>query len=157
VGFFSRRRKRESATRESPNEAALGSFASSEGQPVVGRQVAGGQPAIEMQNLGGLDGLQALMQLGPMIQQAITTGNVQISQGEPQVLDMRGSDLGEEIKGIMSAHGIDTDAASANANVDASTYGEMQQQILAALARHGIDPGAAGSAVNFQVQPGEGE
>ena len=155
MGFFSRRRQRESAVPESANEPALGSFANPEGQEVVGQQVGGGQPgAIDLQNLGMTDGLAALSQLGPMIQQAIATGNVQISQGEPQVIDMRGSGLREEIMGIMSEHGVDPAAGTANTNVDA---GAMQQQILAALAKHGIDPGASGSSVNFQIQPDDGK
>jgi hypothetical protein len=158
VGFFSRRRKQESAIPPSANEQALGSFANPEGQPVVGQPVPGGQPgAIDLQSMGGVDGLAALAQLGPMIQQAMASGNVQISQGDPAVLDMRGSGLREEIMGIMSQHGIDTGGGSANQNVDASAYGDMQKQILEALAKHGIDPNASGSPVNFQIQPGEGE
>ena len=86
MGFFSRRRKRESAIPES-NAAALGSFANPEGQPVVGQQVGGGAPE-ELTGLGAMDGLAMLAQIGPMIQQAMASGNVQISQGEPQVLDM---------------------------------------------------------------------
>jgi hypothetical protein len=97
MGFFSRRKQKESAIPESSNEQALGSFANPEGQSVVGQQVGGGGPEIDLQNMGALGGLQTLMQLGPMIQQAMATGNVQISQGEPQVLDMRGSGLREEI------------------------------------------------------------
>jgi hypothetical protein len=153
VGFFSRRRKRESAIPESSNAQALGSFANAEGQPVIGQQVGGGQQSFDVQNVGGLDGLQTLMQLGPMIQQAIASGNVQITQGEPEVLDMRGSGLREEIMGIMSQHGIDPESATANQNIDAAAYGDMQQQLLAALAKHGIDPGASGSSVNFQISP----
>ena len=98
------------------------------------------------------DGLAALAQLGPMIQKAIAEGNVQIEHGESQTLDMRGTGLREEIIGIMQQHGIDAEAGTA-ANVDASAYGDMQQQILAALAKHGIDPGASGTSVNFQIDP----
>ncbi len=156
MGFFSRRRKRESAIPDPSTEAPLGSFASPEGQPVVGQQVGGGQPAVDLQGLGFTDGVTMLAQLGPMIQQAMATGNVQISQGEPQVLDMRGSGLREEIMGIMEQHGIDANSGTASQNVDASAYGNMQQEILQALAKHGIDPNAAGSSVNFQVSP-EGE
>ena len=151
MGFFSRRRKRESAIPESADERALGSFASGEGQPVVGEQVGGGQPSIDVQGLSGVDGLRALMQLGPMIQQAMASGNVQISHGEPQTIDMRGSELGDEIRQIMASHGIDPDGPSRE--VDASAYGDMQQQILEALAKHGIDADASGSSVNFQVEP----
>jgi hypothetical protein len=150
MGFFSRRKERESAIPDSANEQALGSFAKSEGQPVIGQQVAGGTPQFDLQNMGAMEGLQALMQLGPMIQQAMASGNVQISQGDPQVLDMRGSELGAEIRQIMANHGIDPDSQTAS-NVDASAYGDMQQQILQALANHGIDPNASGSSINFQI------
>ena len=144
MGFFSRRRKRESAIPDA-TDATLGSFAKSEGQPVVGQQVGGGQPAINVEGLSGLDGLQMLAQLGPMIQQAMASGNVQVFQGDPQVLDMRGTGLREEILGIMSEHGIDLASATANQDIDASAYGDMQQQILEALSKHGVntDPGGA--------------
>ena len=79
---------------------------------------------MNLQGLGAMDGLKMLAQLGPMIQQAMASGNVQISQGEPQVLDMRGSGLREEIIGIMNEHGIDPAAGTANQNIDASAYGE---------------------------------
>jgi hypothetical protein len=154
MGFFSRRRKRESAVPDS-TETTLGSFAKSEGQPVVGQQVGGGQPEINVEGLSGLDGLKMLAQLGPMIQQAMATGNVQISQGEPQVLDMRGTGLREEILGIMSEHGIDPAAGTASQNIDASGYGNMQQQIMEALARHGVpsDPTAANPSGYTEIQP----
>ena len=156
MGFFSRRKQRESAIPESANEEALGSFARSESQPVIGEQVGGGAPNIDIQGMSGLDGLQTLMQLGPMIQQAIASGNVQISHGEPQTLDMRGTELGDEIRQIMSSHGIDPNGASQN--IDASAFGDMQQQILQALASHGIDPNASGSNVQFNISTdGDGE
>ena len=155
--FFRRRRERESAIRpsaqvEQPSEA-LGSFASAEGQPVVGRQVGGDQVgSVEFGDVPGTaDGLADLSQLGPMIQKAIAEGDVQIEQGGSQTIDMRGSGLREEILGIMEQHGIDPESGTAQ-NVDASAYGDMQQQILEALARHGIDPGASGTAVNCQFE-----
>lgn len=151
MGFFSRRRKRESAIPDSTGEAALGSFASPEGQPVVGSQVGGGSP--DLASMGVADGLAALTQIGPMIQQAIASGNVQISQGEPQVLDLRGSGLREEILEIMGRHGIDPQKGVVDAGADASSYAEMQQQIMAALAKHGIDTGAGGASIN--LQPGQ--
>ena len=150
MGFFSRRRKRESAIQDSVNEqAALGSFANPEGQPVVGEQVGGGAP--DFGSMSTMDGLQALTQIGPMIQQAIASGNVQISQGEPQVLDMRGSGLREEIMEIMNQHGIDP-AQGVQPGSDTSGYMEMQQQIMAALAKHGINTGGS-APINFQ--PGQ--
>ncbi len=137
MGFFSNRRKRESAVPESPDQPALGSFASPEGQPVVGRQVGGGELADSFgEGLGAMDGLAVLAQLGPMIQQAMAQGNV---QGEAQTLDLRGTEIGEEIREIMSQHGIEPGGATAE-GVDADSLAGMQQQILQALARHGLDP-----------------
>jgi hypothetical protein len=132
--FFRRRRERESAippsaTAAEPSEA-LGSFASPEGQPVVGRQV----------------------DLGQTIENAIAQGNVQIEHGGSQTIDMRGTGLREEILEIMRQHGIDAESGAVE-SVDASAYGDMQQQILAALARHGIDPGASGTGIDFRIEP----
>ena len=129
MGFFSRRRKRESAIPDSTGETPLGSFASPEGQPVVGEQVGGGAP--DLASMGVADGLAALTQIGPMIQQAIASGNVQISQGEPQVLDMRGSGLREEILEIMGQHGIDPQKGVVDGSADPNSYAAMQQQIMA--------------------------
>jgi hypothetical protein len=80
-----------------------------------------------------------------MIQQAMTSGNVQVFQGDPQVLDMRGTGLREEILGIMSQHGIDPSSGTANSDIDASAYGDMQQQIMEALAKHGVNTNPAGN------------
>jgi hypothetical protein len=149
VGFFSNRRKRESAIPESSSDPALGSFASSEGQPVVGRQVGGGQPGgVQLEGLGAMDGLALLTQLGPMIQQAMAQGNVHVEQGAAQTIDARGTELGDEIREIMSQHGIEPGGAVAS-GVDANSLAGMQQQILQALAKHGIDSNAAGSSIQF--------
>jgi hypothetical protein len=139
VGIFSlfkSRREKESAV---PASAALGSFADPEGQPVVGEQVEGGQPA-ELGSLGGL------------IQQAIAQGNVEIEQGPAQTLDLRGTGLREQIVGIMREHGIDPDSGEAT-NVDASNYGDMQSQILEALKQHGLDLGSGATSFNIQAEP----
>jgi hypothetical protein len=154
VGFFSRRRKRESAIPES-TEAALGSFAKAEGQPVVGQQVGGGLPdGVTVQGMDAGDALAMLSQVGPMIQQAMASGNVQITQGEPQVINARGTELGEQLKAIMAQHGIDPDAGTVNAQGDTNSYMEMQQQIMQALAQHGVDPNASGSinVTNVQIE-----
>jgi hypothetical protein len=143
--FFKDRRAKESAV---PPSEALGSFANSEGQAVVGQQVGAGSANIHSVPAGGLD---ALTQLGPMIQRAIAEGNVQIEQGPSQTIDMRGTGLREEILGLMQQHGIDAESGTVR-SVDASAYGDMQQQMLAALARHGIDPGASGTGLNFQIE-----
>jgi hypothetical protein len=144
--FFRRRRERESAMPPSPQvdqpSEALGSFASPEGQPVVGRQVGGDQlSSVEFGDMPGMaDGLAALSQLGPMIEKAVAEGNVQIEQGGSQTIDMRGTGLREEIFEIMRQHGIDPETGAA-ANVNAADYGDMQRQILEALSRHGLNFG----------------
>jgi hypothetical protein len=143
VGFFSRRRKKESAIPEA-DEPALGSFATAEGQPVIGQQVGGGMPGgVNVQGLDAGDAMAMFSQIGPAIQQAIASGNVQITQGQPEVIDMRGSGLREQIMGIMQEHGIDPENPGAQATVDASAYGNMQQQILEALSQHGVNPNPA--------------
>jgi hypothetical protein len=164
--FFRKRRERESALGASPAapSEALGSFARSEGQPVVGQQLGGTQVG-GVGFAGGADlteALTVLSQLGPMVQQAIAQGNVTVEQGEAQTIDMRGTGLREDILGIMQQHGIDAEAGTANQAIDASAYGDMQQQLLEALAKHGIDPNSGGSSVSFQIstddetQPGAG-
>jgi hypothetical protein len=155
--FFSKRRERESAIPEAEldaatqDDAALGSFANPEGQPVVGQQVgAAGVGSTEIPGIPG--GLAGLMQLGPMIQRAIESGNVQIEQGPTQTFDMRGSGLREEILQIMQQHGIDAEAGTASGQqVDAAAYGDMQQQILGALSKHGLD--LSGGTPGAQIQP----
>lgn len=153
--FFKGRRERESALPPSSNLSEpgeqLGSFANPEGQPVVGKQVGG---AGDFGSVAGMGGLEALAQLGPMIQQAIATGNVQIQQGTPQEIDLRGNgDLREQILGIMQQHGIDAEGGTATGPIDAGSYGDMQRQILEALSQHGVDFGpAGGSATGFNVQ-----
>ncbi len=141
MGFFSRRRERESAIPQSQTEPELGSFADTEGQQVVGRQVDDDQ-VVAVEGLSGADGLAMLAQLAPMIEKAIAEGNAQVSIGEPQTIDMRGTDLGNQIREIMAEHGIDPEAAGAEQDIDPADYGEMQKRILAALSQAGIDAGS---------------
>jgi hypothetical protein len=156
VGFFSRRRKKESAIPQS-SDTALGSFAKTDGQSVVGQQVGGGTPAFNMPGTDVGDTLALLGQIGPMIQQAMASGNVQITQGEAQTIDMRGTDLGEQLKGIMAQHGIDPETGTVNAPGDTNTYVQMQQQILQTLAEHGIDTNATGTSINVTNVEIEGQ
>ena len=157
MGFFSRRRKKESAIPEAES-TALGSFAKAEGQPVIGQQVGGGGPQFDM--TAGMDvgdTLAMLGQIGPMIQQAMASGNVQITQGEPQVINARGTELGDQIKAIMAQHGIDPETGQVNAQGDTNSYMQMQQQILQTLAQHGIDTDASGTSINVTHVQVEGE
>ena len=159
MGFFSWRRKKESAIPESSTDApALGSFANPEGQAVVGQQVGGGaQAGFNVQGMDLTDTFAMLSQLGPMIQQAMASGNVQITQGDAETIDLRGTDLGEQIKGIMAQHGIDPETGTAQVSGDTNTYLQMQQQILQALSQHGIDPNQGGTSINVTNVQIEGE
>ena len=149
MGFFSRRRKREGAIPPASDEPeSLGSFARSEDQPVVGKQVSGAEFTGFGDAAGMAGGLAALNQLGPMIQNAMESGNVQVSIDQPRQIDASGTGLGDEIKEIMRRHGIDPDGGQ-SASINAADYGGMQQEMLAALARHGIDPGASGTSLDF--------
>jgi hypothetical protein len=141
VGFFSRRRKKESAIPEATEGTALGSFAKADGQPVIGQQVGGGGPQFNMPGMDVTDTLSLLTQIGPMIQQAIASGNVQVTQGAPQVINARGTELGEQIKEIMRQHGIDPESGQVNGQGDPSSYMQMQQQIMETLGQHGINTG----------------
>jgi hypothetical protein len=167
--FFRRRKERESAIPPSSTDAqALGSFASGDGQPVIGQQVGGGAPGAIPANLidlpGMLESMQSLAALGPMIQQAmaqgnvtqnpdgsieIEAGNVHIQQDSAQTIDMRGTELGDEIRSIMKQHGIDPEGGASGTQIDASAMPAMQQQILEALGKYGLDPNASGSSLQF--------
>ena len=150
--FFKNRRDRESAIPE-PDPPAMPS-GSGEAQPVVGQQVGGGGEfaggTFSVQGVEGMAaGMALLQQLGPMIQKAIKDGNVTIEQGPTQTIDMRGSGLREEILGIMKQNGIDPEGHHGE-NINAADYGNMQQQIMAALAKHGVDPNASGSSLDLR-------
>jgi hypothetical protein len=127
--FFRRRRERESAIpAPSADPQALGSFASSEGQPVIGQQIGGGAPGMPA-DLGDLPGILEGMQ--------------------SQAIDMRGTELGDEIRAIMKQHGIDPEGGATGTQIDASAMPAMQQQIMEALGKYGIDPNASGSSLQF--------
>jgi hypothetical protein len=78
-----------------------------------------------------------LAQLGTQIQQAFASGNVQVQQMQPQVIDARGTGLRDEIFEIMKQHGIDPQSGATH-DFDASKMPEMQAQIMAAMGQHGI-------------------
>ena len=79
-----------------------------------------------------------------MMQQAFQAGNVQVSQGENQVIDMRGNgELRDQILDAMRQHGIDPENATAQGQINAADYQGLQQQIMDALSDHGIDVSGA--------------
>lgn len=137
--LFRRRRERESAVPE--RMSADGAPAPAEPVPwaqdldTVGQQIptAGAGMPLDM------------AQLGTSIQQAFASGNVQVQQMQPQVIDARGSGLRDEIFEIMKQHGIDPQSGATH-DFDASKMPEMQAQIMAALGQHGIQfPGQQGT------------
>ena len=145
--FLRRRRDRESAT----HGLSTGLDPSEQIQP--GGEMGSSQPVSAFDTNPPAQPGQAqdvdwakLAQIGPMIQQAIQSGNVQISQGEPQSIDLRGSgELRDQIMDIMRQHGIDPEAGAAQ-SFDASQMPAMQQQILDALSQSGVDLGGLSSS-----------
>jgi len=147
--FFKRRRERESAV-QLPSSVRPGPAT----QPVVGQQVAGGGGGLDLSSAslqapGLMESLGALTQLGPLIQQAMAEGNVTVTRGPTQTVNLRGSPLGDEIREIMREHGIDPEGqGQSGQSIDAAGFGDMQLQILAALAEHGVDATGSGTALD---------
>ena len=147
--FFKRRRDRESAipggTPESLTRQLKG-----DGKPIGQAIPQAGQPQFD---------LTAPMDLGAMLglmQQAFQSGNVQFSQGENQVIDLRGSGLREEILGAMQQHGIDPDAADGS-QINAADIPGLQEQIMQALQNAGVDVGQLGDgAGGITIEGGDG-
>lgn len=130
--FFNRRRERESAipggTPESVTRQLKGDGAPI-GQPVQG---AGQPQAFDLSTVAGLGSMFG------MIQQAMQSGSIQVTQGENQVIDLQGSGLREEILDAMRQHGIDPEAAEGS-QIDAADVPGLQEQIMQALKNAGVD------------------
>jgi len=151
--YFRRRRERESATpdaSESVTEALKGD-GSTVGEP-IGQQFpqAGAQGVdisafFDTNDLGGM-----ISAIGSAIQQ----GNYEVTQGESQVIDLRGTGMRDEILQAMRDHGVDPEATDAS-QIDASQMPDLQRQILQALSNHGIDvPSVDGAAMQIETDPG---
>lgn len=135
--MFKRRRDRESAT----HGLSLGDQPSQQVKPMSAGGGLGRPAQTTPTQQQGFD-LNQLGQIGALIAQAAQQGDIQVHQGTPQEIDLRGTGLREEILGIMAQHGID--AGGGAQQIDAGTVPEMQQQILEALSQHGVDvPGDA--------------
>lgn len=133
--YFKRRRERESAV----ESIEITAEPSAQVEPLSAS--FGDDPEAPPQaNLADGLGLAELGQIGKLIAQAANEGNIQVHMGEPQTIDMQGTDLGEEIKGILAQYGVDPQATSAE-GIDASQMPQMQQQILDAITRQGLDLG----------------
>jgi hypothetical protein len=154
--FFKRRRDRESAIPQGTTAAA--------GQGTVGQDVPW---AKDMETVGqpistpAAQGMPVdLTQLGAMMQQAFASGNVQVTQGPSQVIDMTGvAGLQEQIVGIMQQHGIDAAHPGNIHEIDTSQVPEMQAQIMQALQQAGLNvPGMSGGSVSTPspdaIEPG---
>ena len=97
-----------------------------------------GQQGVDLTAPGDIGGLVALMQ------QAFQGGNVQVTQGENQVIDLRGSGLREEILGALQQHGIDPDSAEGS-QINAGDVPGLEEQIMQALRNAGVDVAALGN------------
>jgi putative oligomerization/nucleic acid binding protein len=139
--FFSRRRRRESAI--------SGAMASGD-SPATDAEV--GTASSEAGELPPIPGLSDLGDLGKAIQQAVAAGNVELTQGATESIDLRGQgdELRAEILETLREHGIEAQKGDAVQVTDA----ELQKAIFEKLAARGVDLeaiGAAGTA--FGAQP----
>lgn len=153
--LFRRRRERESAIPASQSAPPLTSQVGQQkpvGQPVGQAFPAAGQPQSFDFTGAGLD-VGSVM---AAISQAFRQGGVEFTQGQPQVVDLRGSGLREEIMEVMRQHGVDPE--SGQANINAADLPGLQQQIMEALTNAGVDVGAAGmgDGNSIQIQGGDG-
>jgi hypothetical protein len=141
--FFRNRRMSESALASPEQQAAIEqAMAQAEAwQASAGAQTQASYTQVE--GVGGLSGLGALISQLHAAQQA----GVTLESGN-QVIDMRGSGMREEILGVIAAHGID---ASKPGEVDGSSADGLQQEILAVLARNGIDVNQAAMGMPFAI------
>ena len=140
--FFKRRKQRESAIPAASTEVEpLGSFASAEGQPVVGQQVAGGTPAAWTGGMGAMEGLAALPamfaglkeleNLGPQIEEAMASG--QYTQNPDGSIQFSTSGAGGALQ--FGSVTIDSDDAQ---TVDMRGSG-LREEIQEIMSSHGVD------------------
>jgi hypothetical protein len=156
--FFKRRRQRESALQPGM-DVETGSVG--DDVPWAKEMKTVGQPISPTAGMQGVQGMPGMAfdqaQIAAMMQQAFASGNVQVTQGPSQVIDMRGVDgLPEQIVGIMQQHGVDAAHPDNIHEIDTSQVPEMQAQIMQALQQAGLNfPGmAAGGNVPMQPPPG---
>ena len=146
--FFQKRRQRESAMSQPPT----GSFASPEGQPVVGSQVADGGGLYNMEGPGLISSIGQVAEMWPMLKQMqqmqpMLEQQMKAAMANPpdhaQIAEMqaRGNELRDEIFEIMKQHGVDPTGAVAPKPENMESYAQMQQQIMEAVSRHGYNAG----------------
>ena len=97
--YFKRRRERESAV----ESLEITAEPSTQIEPVSAGFEA--QPdAAPDANLADGVGMPELTQIGKLIASAAKDGNIQVHVGEPQTIDMSGTDLSEEIRAFLSRY-----------------------------------------------------
>jgi hypothetical protein len=150
-GYFRRRKERDSAVPSNEVES-LTKQLKGDGEP-VGQPVGQALPQQPSFNWGGGTDMGSILAL---MQQAFASGNYEITQGENQVIDMRGTGLREDIMEAMRQHGIDPENATAQGQINAADYMGLQQQIMDTLRQHGVDvPGSDGGNSGTGSQPSE--
>ncbi len=157
-GFLDRRRQRESAVQPG-NEMTSSPPSPSEEVKPVGQPYAGaGQPVNPFDMGGGNDIFGVL----GMIKDAYQSGNMQISHGSSQMIDLRGDtnadELREQIMAAMQERGIDPNATPEQATqIDASQYAGLQEDLLRVLGEHGIDVNGPGAQTGMPDVDGDGK
>ncbi len=147
--YFRNRQARESAL-GSPEEQAAIEQAVAQAQAQSAQLQAEHAQVTHGEAVGGLAGLGVLFSQLQAAQQA----GVSVETSS-QMIDLRGSDLREEILGVIAAHGID--ASQDGQTIDASSAEGLQSDILAVLSRAGIDVNAAAAGMPFAIVDPPGE
>ena len=131
--FFGRRRERESAIPGGSPDSVTKQL-KGDGEP-IGQPVQGaGQPqAFDLTSVGGLGSMFGL------VQQAMQSQSIQVTQGENQVIDLRGTGAREQIMAALQQHGIDPETMQGT-QIDAANVPDLQNQIMSALEQAGYDP-----------------
>jgi hypothetical protein len=149
--FFRRRRERERAIPDGSSDSLTRQL-KGDGKP-IGQPV--GQAFPQTGQTFNLTGPADLTSMLAMFQQAFQGGNFQVTQGENQVIDLRGTGLRDEIIGALQQHGIDPDAA-AGAQINAGDVPGLQEQIMQALENAGVDVSQLGDGAGGITIEGSG-
>ncbi len=143
--FLKRRRERESPD---PAVESVAQKLQGDGEP-IGQMLP--QAATSQVNLGGAD----LGTIFSMVGQAMKTGSIQMTQGDAQVIDMSGTDLGDQIRSVMGQYGIDVDDQdpTKQPNLTIQDGLAMQKQMLEALGNAGVDVNQLGGTASGTEGP----
>lgn len=153
--FIQRRRQRESAIPSAEVES-LTKKLQGDGKP-IGEPIAQAlpQPGPGQINLGGAD----LGTIFSMFGQAMKTGNIQVTQGESQVIDLRGTELADQIRSMMGQYGIDVDNQDPTQmpQLSAQDGQAIQAQMMQALENAGVDTSQLGDMSGSGGDSGAGD